>query len=172
MENKAIKTEVEYKKAVKELERIGDEPNFGDNPDDIKKFETLSDLIKEYENKHHLIEVGDPIEIIKLKMEYMGLTRNDLIPFMGGSKGVVSEVLNKKRGLSKSMIRELSKFLKIDQSILNVDKDISATNSNKILKSIIVSKPKFRLKEDVQKQVEAFQNSVRDRGCLFGMCVN
>jgi len=169
MEIKIINTETEYKKAIKELEKISDNPNFGDDPKEIIKFESLSNLITEYENKHHFIEVGDPIEIIKLKMEYMGLTRNDLIPYMG-SKGIVSEVFNKKRGLSKSMIRELSKLLNIDQSILNVDRD--KRDSNKILKSIIVSKPKFRLKEDVQKQVDTFQNSIIQRGCLFGMCVN
>jgi HTH-type transcriptional regulator/antitoxin HigA len=171
MENKAIKTEVEYIKAVKELERIGDEPNFGDNPNDIKKFEALSDLIKKYENKYHLIEVGDPIEIIKLKMEYMGLTRNDLIPYMG-SKGIVSEVFNKKRALSKSMIRGLSKYLDIDQSILNVDKDANDTEPNKTLNTILISKPKFTLRDDIQKQVDAFQNSVIRRGCLFAMCIN
>lgn len=171
MEIKIINTEAEYKKAIKELEKISDKPDFGDNPKEIIKYETLSNLITKYENKHHFIEVGDPIEIIKLKMEYMGLTRNDLIPYMG-SKGIVSEVFNKKRGLSKSMIRELSKFLKIDQSILNVDKDTSDTKSSKILNTILVSKPKFRLREDVQKKVDAFQNSVRHRGCLFGMCVN
>ena len=70
-----IKTETEYKKAVKELERIGDKSDFGDNPADVIKFESLSDTIKQYENKNHQLDVGDPIEIIKLKMEYMGLTR-------------------------------------------------------------------------------------------------
>ena len=170
MENKTIKTESEYKKAVKELERIGDEPNFGDNPNDIKKFEVLSDLIKEYENKYHLIEVGDPIEIIKLKMEHMGLTRNDLIPYMGGSKGVVSEVLNKKRALSKAMIRDLSQLLNIDQNILNVEKGEKAIYISINAKPITQAKSAFNFKPKIWECIEAFQRSTQQRGSLFNMC--
>src|SRR3546814_12823235 len=75
-------------------------------------------LIEAYENQHTNIDVGNPIEIIKLKMKYMGLKQKDLQPYIGSS-GIVSEVLNKKRGMSKSMIRKLSEFLHLDQNLLN-----------------------------------------------------
>src|SRR3546814_18968089 len=48
----------------------------------------------------------------------MGLKQKDLQPYIGSS-GIVSEVLNKKRGMSKSMIRKLSEFLHLDQNLLN-----------------------------------------------------
>ena len=63
------------------------------------------------------------MEIIKLKMEYMGLKQKDLQPYIGSS-GIVSELLSKKRGLSKSMIRKLSEFLHLDQNLLNTPYDL------------------------------------------------
>lgn len=170
MEIKIINNEIEYKKAIIELEKIGDSLNFGDNPKDIIKFETLSDLIKQYEKEHYVIDTGDPIEIIKLKMEYMGLKRSDLTPYMGGSKGIVSEVFNRKRGLSKSMIRELSQLLKIDQSILNQETGVKKVFHRKEESNMKLHSSDFNLKPNVRACVEVFQFSVINRGCLFNIC--
>ncbi len=58
--------------------------------------EVLMTLIDARETKHHAIESPNPIEAILFRMEQQGLTRNDLIPMIG-SRGRVSEVLNRKR---------------------------------------------------------------------------
>ena len=100
MEPKLLKTKRDYKAAIKELERIDNTPDFEDNPALIDKSELLEHLIELYESEHYPIKKGDPIEIIKLKMEYMGLKQKDLIPYIG-SKGLVSEVLNKKQKIIK-----------------------------------------------------------------------
>lgn len=118
-----FRNEEEYNKAVALLEELGDREGFEENEKLVKQFELLSDLIEAYENKHANIAVGNPIEIIKLKMEYMGLKQKDLQPYIGSS-GIVSEVLSKKRGLSKSMIRKLSEFLHLDQNLLNTPYDL------------------------------------------------
>ena len=120
---KMFRNEEEYNKAVALLEELGDREGFEDNEDLVKQFELLSNLIETYENQHANIDVGNPIAIIKLKMEYMGLKQKDLQPYIGSS-GIVSEVLNKKRGLSKSMIRKLSEALHLDQNLLNTPYDL------------------------------------------------
>jgi len=51
-------------------------------------------------------------EAIRFRMEQLGLDRKDLEPLIG-SRARVSEVLNKRRGLSLKMIRALHEELDI-----------------------------------------------------------
>lgn len=53
-------------------------------------------------------------------MEQQGLTQRDLKPYIGSS-GRVSEVLNRRRGLSLAMIKRLHKGLKIPYESLMAD---------------------------------------------------
>ena len=69
-------------------------------------FEIMCILINEYENKHFPIEVPDPIEAIKFRMEQKGLTVKDLEPAIGKSNRVY-EILNRKRNLTLPMIKKL-----------------------------------------------------------------
>lgn len=170
MEIKLIKTENEYQEAINYLETIGDDPNFENNPELIQNFELLSTLIKLYEEKKYPIEKGNPIDIIKLKMEYMGLERKDLIPWIG-SKGLVSDVLNKKRKLSKSMIRNLSKSLNISQEILNVEYELfnNSIKSQDIKKQSNLFSNTFQLEPSQLEQVIIYQSIVTRRGALLNI---
>lgn len=118
MKIKLIKTEEDYNQALKVVEALADQPDFGSDQEMIDEFELLSALIEMYDKVHYPVPAGNPIEIIKMKMEYMGLTRKDLSHIV--SSGVLSEVFNRKRALSKQMIREFSALLEIDQNALNV----------------------------------------------------
>ena len=62
--------------------------------------------------KHYSIAPPDPIDAIKFRMEQMEMTNADLVKYLG-SKSRVSEILNRKRNLSLSMIKSLYKELKI-----------------------------------------------------------
>ena len=53
-----------------------------------------------------------PVEAIKFRMDQNGLTLKDLEPYIGSS-GRVSEVLNRKRGLSLQMVKRLHNGLHI-----------------------------------------------------------
>jgi HTH-type transcriptional regulator/antitoxin HigA len=66
----------------------------------------LATLIEAYETEHYPMDPPDPIEAIKFRMEQQGLTRKDLEEILG-TRTRVSEVLNRKRGLSINMIRAL-----------------------------------------------------------------
>ena len=74
--------------------------------------DVLVTLVEAYENEHYDFGPADPVEAIKLRMEQQGLTARDLEPFIGPS-GRVSEVLNRKRGLSLRMVKSLHDGLKI-----------------------------------------------------------
>jgi HTH-type transcriptional regulator / antitoxin HigA len=109
-----IKTEKQYQKALERMEVIFDAPS---HTKEGKEAETLALLIEEYEKEHYPIHVPDPIEAIRIRMEEMNLKQKDLIGIIG-TKGIVSEVLNKKRKLTVQMIRNLSEKLKIDTKVL------------------------------------------------------
>ena len=82
------------------------------NTDEGDELDVLATLVDAYETTIFPVESPDPIEAIKFRMEQMGLERKDLEPFIG-SRARVSEVLNKRRGLSVKMIRALHEELDI-----------------------------------------------------------
>ena len=111
---KLIETEFEYNKALKRMEEIFDaEPNTKEG----QEADVLALLIEEYEEENYKIDSPDPIVAIKIRMEELELKQKDLVGVVG-SKGVVSEVLNKKRRLTVNMIRNLSEKLKIAVNVL------------------------------------------------------
>jgi HTH-type transcriptional regulator / antitoxin HigA len=117
MEIRPIRTEADYRAALREAERIWDaEPGTaaGDH------VEVLVTLIEAYEAKHYPIAAPDPIAAIEFMLEQKGLKRRDLEPAIG-SRGRVSEVLNRKRPLTLPMVRALSKLLQIPPDILVQD---------------------------------------------------
>jgi len=110
MEIKPIRTEADYEAALKEIEQLmGSQPG---TPED-DRLDVLATLAEAYEVRHFPIPIpDDPVEVLKYFMESRGLSRSDLIPYLG-SKQRISEVLNRKRGLSIEMIRRLRNDLGI-----------------------------------------------------------
>jgi HTH-type transcriptional regulator/antitoxin HigA len=114
MDVKPIRTEQDCNDALARIEEIWDAEPGTPESDEL---DVLSILVEAYEEEHHPIDPPDPIEAIKFRMEQMGLTRKDLEPFIG-HRGRVAEVLNRKRGLSIEMIRNLSEGLGIPADVL------------------------------------------------------
>ena len=80
--------------------------------DEGDELDVLATLVDAYEAEHFPIDSPDPVEAIRFRMEQLGLERKDLEPFIG-SRARVSEVLNRRRGLSLKMIRALHEELDI-----------------------------------------------------------
>lgn len=74
-------------------------------------------LIENYESRHHPVPPPDPIETIRFRMDQLGLKATDLTAYIP-SKSKVSEILNRKRPLSLSMIRALHTGLGIPAETL------------------------------------------------------
>jgi HTH-type transcriptional regulator/antitoxin HigA len=114
MNIKPIKTENDYRDALKRLEQIFDAPIGSADSDEA---DVLGLMIDEYEKKHYPIDAPDPIEAIKIRMEEMHLKQVDLVDAIGG-KSRVSEILNRKRKLTVEMIRKLTNRLNLSPEIL------------------------------------------------------
>ena len=108
------KTEKDYNLALKRLEEIFDAKKGTKHGDEL---ELLSLLIDNYEKEKHAIELPDPIEAIKFRMEQLGYKQKDLAEVIG-LKSRVSEILNRKRKLTLEMIRKLHEVLGIPTEVL------------------------------------------------------
>ena len=114
MNIKPIKTEADYRDSLKRLEMIFDAAIGTPESDEA---DVLGLMIDEYEKKHYPIEVPDPIEAIKIRMEEMHLKQVELVDAIGG-KSRVSEILNRKRKLTVDMIRNLNRRLNLSPGLL------------------------------------------------------
>jgi len=109
-----IKSEADYERALAAVDRFMDaEP---DTPEG-DALDVLVTLVEAYEAKRWDIGFPDPIDAIRARMEQQRLRPKDLEPFLGGS-GRVSEVLNRQRPLTLTMIRRLEHGLGIPARIL------------------------------------------------------
>lgn len=114
MEYKVIKTEEEYKIALERLEEIFDSEPGTREGDEL---ELLSILIDNYEKIHYAIELPNPVEAIKFRMEQMNYKPKDLAQIIG-FRSRATEILNKKRKLSLEMIRKIHRRMNISTDIL------------------------------------------------------
>jgi HTH-type transcriptional regulator/antitoxin HigA len=115
MEIKPIRSEADYEGALKEIEALMDsQPGTPDGD----RMDVLVTLVEAYEAKNFPIpEPNDLVEVLEYYMESRGLSRSDLVAYLG-SKERVSEVLNRKRGLSLEMIRRLHIDLGIPSDLI------------------------------------------------------
>ena len=114
MNIKPIKTKKDYEQAMLRLESIFDAKKGTPKGDEL---EILSLLIEKYEDEKFPIDLPDPVEAIKFRMEQMGMTQTDLANIVG-QKSRASEILNRKRKLSLDMIRQLHQQWHIPTEIL------------------------------------------------------
>jgi HTH-type transcriptional regulator/antitoxin HigA len=111
---KPIRSRRDYEAALKDVERLwGSKAGTRDGD----RLDVLATLIDAYEAVHYPMDPPDPIEAIKFRMEQQGLTRRDLEALIG-TRTRIAEILNRKRGLSISMIRRLHERLGISAEVL------------------------------------------------------
>jgi HTH-type transcriptional regulator/antitoxin HigA len=88
---KIIKTEKEYNLALKRLKQIFDAKKGTKQGDEL---ELLSLLIENFEKEKHAIDLPDPIEAIKFRMEQLDYQQKNLAEVIG-LKSWVSEIRNR-----------------------------------------------------------------------------
>jgi HTH-type transcriptional regulator/antitoxin HigA len=135
---KPIRTERDHANALARIDEI-----FAAIPGtpEFDELDVLATLVEAYEKIHHPIDPPSPIEAIKFRMDQGQFTRSQLTRVLGG-RSKVTEVLNKRRALSKAMIVLLHLELSIPyESLLS---DIERTQKAKHRPSRV--KPHSRLK--------------------------
>ncbi|HEY1901398.1 MAG TPA: transcriptional regulator [Terracidiphilus sp.] len=114
MQLKPIRTQVDHEAALAEIERLWGAEEGTANGD---RLDILTTLVEAYEEAHFPLDMPDPIEAIKFRLEQQGEDKKALIGIIG-NRTRVYEVLRGDRALSLTMIRQLNEHLNIPAEIL------------------------------------------------------
>jgi HTH-type transcriptional regulator / antitoxin HigA len=114
MDIKPIREEADYEKALRRVEELWNSPEGSAESDEL---DILATLIEAYEQEHYPIELPNPIEAIKFRLEQKGKNSSALIGVIG-QRTRVYEVMQGKRPLSLNMIRNLHEKFDIPAEVL------------------------------------------------------
>jgi HTH-type transcriptional regulator / antitoxin HigA len=122
MDVKPLHNEQDYDWAIREVTRYFDsEPVPGTADGD--RFEVMSTLIREYEDKHFATPHGDPVDVLDFAIESMGKSQAELASLIGRNRA--SEILNRVRPLTLDMIRTISEEWNIPIEALTPQYDLA-----------------------------------------------
>lgn len=121
MRIKPIKCDADYDAALTAIDGL-----MGAAPDSPEgdELEVLVTLVEAYEAERWPIEAPDPISLIEHFMEARGLRQRDFAALIG-SQSRASEVLNRHRPLTLSMIRALSAEWNLPTDVLVREYDLT-----------------------------------------------
>ena len=114
MDIKPIRGEADYERALRRVEELWNSREGSAESDEL---DILATLIEAYEQEHYPIELPDPIEAIKFRLEQKGKDSSALIGVIG-QRTRVYEVMQGKRPLSLNMIRNLHEKFDIPAEVL------------------------------------------------------
>lgn len=114
---KIIHSKSQYKEYTKTLERLLSEKI--KSKELVDEIELITLLIEKWDEENNSFDDVDPITLLQSLMEERDLKAKDLAEILGVSKGLVSDILRYKKGLSKEVIRTLSEYFKVSQEAFN-----------------------------------------------------
>lgn len=114
MDIRPIRNEVDYEEALHRVEALWDSVEGSTEHDEL---DILTTLIEAYEREHYPIDLPDPVEAIKFRLEQTGKDSRALIGVIG-QRTRVYEVMRGKRPLSLNMIRNLHEQFEIPADVL------------------------------------------------------
>lgn len=114
---KIIKNKTQYKEYCNTLEELFSDTS--KTKETKEEIELLTILIEKWDDEHNTFDDMNPIELIHSLMDDHKLKAKDLVKILKVSKGLVSDILHYKKGLSKEIIRHLSDYFKVEQEAFN-----------------------------------------------------
>ncbi|MFB2772002.1 type II toxin-antitoxin system HigA family antitoxin [Pelatocladus sp. BLCC-F211] len=110
----AIETEQEYERVLQVVEQLTFKNNRTIEEQILHKLLVI--LVEAYETQNYPMDESAPHEILQHIMEASGTRQADLVGIIGSS-GVVSEVVNGKRSISKAQAKALGDYFKVSPSL-------------------------------------------------------
>lgn len=98
-----------------------------------EEIELLTLLIEKWDESHNTFHDLDPVALLRALMNERGLKAGDLARVLQVSKGLVSDILNYKKGISKDVIRELSVYFKVSHETFNRPYQLKLKNNKPVL---------------------------------------
>ena len=137
---KVIKTDNQYQEYCAKLEEIMDAVISNSDQDEV---ELLTLLIEKWDTGHNSFVDVNPIELLKSLMSEHKLKSKDLVEILGVSKGLVSDILNYKKGLSKEIIRTLSSYFSVNQEAFNRSYKLKSPINAHLRNASVMNSPKL-----------------------------
>ena len=130
---KIIKSKKQYNDYCWQLETFLDDNN---KTKSIKEeIELLTFLIEKWDSEHNSFHDSDPVKLLKSLMNEHNIKPISLAEKLQVSKGLVSDILNYKKGLNKEIIRKLSDTFKLSHEAFNRHYDLIASVNRKRTRS-------------------------------------
>jgi HTH-type transcriptional regulator / antitoxin HigA len=79
----------------------------------------LTLLVEKWDEQHNIFDDLDPVELLKSLMKEHKMKSVDLAKKLKVSPGLISDIINYKKGFSKEVIRQLAGFFKLSQEAFN-----------------------------------------------------
>ncbi|MEO7313337.1 MAG: transcriptional regulator [Chitinophagaceae bacterium] len=143
LQYKIIKTGIQYKKYCDRLENLID---CGKKTIAVQdEIELLTLLIEKNDTENSSFGDAGPVELLKTLMKDHAIKAVALSKILNVSEGLVSDMLNYKKGFSKESIRILSEKFKLSQEAFNrpyelriqVKPEIEKTKTTKLRKQLV-----------------------------------
>ena len=137
---KVITSDKQYDKYCKTLEELV----FSSTKTKAIKNEIalLTLLIGKYDEKDSASELAEPIILLKSLMKDHNMKAVDLSKLLNVSEGLVSDMLNYKKSLSKGTIRILSERFKLKQEAFNRSYELKVRLTPKVMNVTVINNPK------------------------------
>lgn len=119
-----IKTEPQYQQYCRELETLLTEAPTAAAQDEI---DLLTLLIETWDEAQSRLPTADPVELLTSLMAEHKLLAKDLASILEVGKGTVSDILNRRRGMSKTVIRRLANYFHVSQEAFNRPYELAAS---------------------------------------------
>ena len=110
-----IETEEENDRMIREAEKLMDKGERR-SPEENALLDLIAHLIQEFEQNFYHLGGATPHEVLRELMDANGVKQSDLWKLFG-SKGVASEVVNGKRGISKAQAKALAEFFHVSPEL-------------------------------------------------------
>ena len=114
---KIIETEEEYRQTLTVVEYFVFKKDR--SPEELALYDLAIMLVKDYESKICPMDdwrTQSPTEMLQYLLETSGKRQADLVGIIGSS-GIVSEVVNGKRAISKSQAKKLGEIFQVSPSL-------------------------------------------------------
>ena len=105
-----IESEEENERMLSVVEKLMDKENL--SPEEDRLLKLFARLIEDFEQRYYHPKEAAPLEVLQHLMDARGVKQTHLWELFG-SKGVASEVLNGKRGISKTQARALAHYFHV-----------------------------------------------------------
>jgi HTH-type transcriptional regulator/antitoxin HigA len=109
-----ITNDAENEIALQNIEKLLALPQT--TPEEERVLQLLLTLVEKYEDEHYSMNAASPLDVLLHLMDVNDLKQADLVNVIGSS-GVVSEVINGKRQISKNQAQALGKFFHTDPKL-------------------------------------------------------